>query len=380
MKRLSLWLIGAVALAMPLGRAVAQDAGRLNQLVSRIEARAEAMTADDKVPVSRGALFRGNLTDARHALEELALAGEPAIPGLTRLLGSRRAHLRANAAYGLGEVGGPKTVEPLVSVARDTNGAVRFHAALALGNTGSAAALPALNELASDREEAVRAVAIQVSGHLRDVLAAEAAETTDQKIAGLVKLCYSQPACSRLAAYGGAAVPPLIAALDDADRGNVSGAASALSRIGDARALEPLAAHFATSVQAGKPEMKFAQAIAEFRGREVWPYLKKLLEADLPTAQYYALERIGNFDHPERLETLRGFLTAQVAKNVHSTAPKGSEMQINPVAVTCEILARIGDKSFNEILAKIVAEAPSAEKSIVKPLAQKALDAIKQRG
>ena len=141
MKRLSLWWIGAVTLLMPLGRVGAQDAGRLNQLVSRIESRVEAMTPDDRLPVSRGALFRGNLVDVRRALDELAAAGEPAIPGLVRLLGSRRAHLRANAAYALGEVGGPKTVEPLLGAAKDLVGAVRYHVALALGNTGSAAAL-----------------------------------------------------------------------------------------------------------------------------------------------------------------------------------------------------------------------------------------------
>jgi len=361
------------------GSARADDAARLAQCETRLEARDASCLPDDKVPVSRAALFRAQ-EDARRALDELVGFGKSGIPALVRAAASGHAQMRANAAWGLGQIGGPATVDALVAASGDASPAVRFEVALALGNTASAAGLRALDKLSDDKDETVRATAIQTSAYLRDVLTAEEEPTPDKRIAALVRIAYTGPARARLVSYGGDAVRPLIAALDDTDRGIVSGAVQALARIGDARALDPLYNHFDASLKAGKAEIKFAQGLADFRGREVWPFLQKLLAVDCVPAVAYALDRIGNFDHPERLLTVTNFLQAQVDKGAHTEASRAGETQENLVAKACDILGRVGDKSVLPLLTKIKDEAPPADKSIVKPTAEHAIAQITARG
>lgn len=370
----SLWLA-----ATPAG---AQTAAKAAQLAARIEAREGGFLPDDKVPTSRASLFRGELLDARRALEELATLGADAIPQLTRLLGAKSAHLRANAAFGLGLVGGPRTAAVLVGAAADTSAAVRYQVTLALGNTCSPLSLAALNNLAGDGDDLVRNTAIQTSAALRDVLAAEQETTPDNKINALVRLAYAPPACSRLVAYGAQAVPALIAALDDKDRGVVAGAAATLARIGDPRGLEPLWNKLDASLKSEPPapELKFAQALGGFRSQEVWPYLLKLVELDNPAIALSGLQRMAEYPHPERADVLNKYLQKQIEKGVHREPARGSEMQVNAVASVCEVLALVGDKSSLGILKQVIDEAPPADKSIVKPMALKAKAAIEQRG
>jgi HEAT repeat protein len=379
MARWAQWAMVAV-LGLGVAPARAEDAARIQQLVGRIESRQAAFMADEQVPVSRAALFRGALTDVRRALDELARLSEPAVPALARLLGGAKVHLRANAAYALGVVGGPKTAPSLAGASNDAAAAVRYQVALALGNTCSTAALPALNKLAGDAHDVVRNAAIQVSGALRDVLDAEQEGTPAQRITKLVKLTYAQPACTRLAAYGAEAVPALIAALGDSDRGVIAGAAATLARIGDKQALEPLWTRLSASLKEGKPELKFAQALGEFRSPEVWPFLKKLLDSGHPAVAYFALQRMAELANPERTATLNTFLQQLIEKGTHREAARGSEMQVNPVASVCEVLALVGDKTSLPLLQQVISEAPPAEKSIVKPLAVRAKAAIEQRG
>lgn len=373
--------VGLLVVALMVGAAGAQEDANLNQLVTRIEGRVGAMRADADLPVSRAAIFRGPLASLRADIETLAAAGDAGVPGLTRLLGSNNGQLRANAAYGLGLVGLPSAAPALAAAAHDLLGGVRYQIAWALGNTGSAMALPALNELASDREPAVAATAVTAAGQLRDVLNAESAETPAQRIADLIPLASSQPAQYKLATYGAQAVPALIAALTNEDRAVTTGAANTLARIGDPSGLEPLSARFIATVDAGAPEFKFAQALAEYNNAAaVWPYLTALLDSTSPTVQQIALGRIARLDNPARLTVLQAFLDKAVNAGLHTATPAANEMQVNTVATAAEILGLIGDTSFVPILNRIINEAPDADKSIVKPIAEAALRAIHERG
>lgn len=377
------WCGLAAALLMS-GLATAQDAARMQQLVAQVEARSAAFWPGGRVLPGSAALFRGELADARQALEELIAMGEPAIPALGRLLQHPSAHCRANAAWALARIGGPKTAASLAAAAGDPNPGVRFQVAQALGYTASPAALPALDRLAGDADGTVRNEAVKTGGMLRDVLAAEQAATVEDRIGELVAIAASDVACARLISYGAAAVPALIKALDSEDRGVVTGAAYCLSRIGAAEGIEPLWTHFTASL-AQAPQTRLARFLAEYRNPAVWPHLVEILaNAELdekaPIAQQYVLERLATFDHPERLKTVNDFVQRQIQAGRHKTVVRGSTTTESPVAAACVLLGQIGDATSAALLDQIIAEAPPPEKSIVKPLAEAAKAAIAKRG
>lgn len=370
----------AVALALP---AAAQDAETAQRLLRQVLSQSSLYWPDGRVPPSRAALFRDQLEPARRTLEQLSELGERAIPALAELLRAPQAHARANAAYGLSRVGGPKTAPVLINAADDRHPGVRYQVTLALGYTSSAQALAALNKLAGDKEGAVRSAAIQTGAVLREILAAEQSETAEAKYAALVKLTANDNACAHLIRYGGEAVPALLQGLDSPDGGVVTGSAWCLAQIGDPRGLEPLWTRFTASLTK-VPQTMFAQALADYRNAGVWPYLVKLLEtaeADVaPAAQYYALERMKTLDHADRLKTIHAFLQRMMAKGTHKEVVRGPETEISPVAAACDVLEQVGDKTSLPLLNKIIDEAPAPAKSIVKPMAEQAKAAIEKRG
>lgn len=371
-----------LAMAWPVQ---AQDTAKVQQLVNRIENRAEAFWPDARVSTSRAPLFRGELSDVKGALDELVSLGDAAIPGLLRLLHNRSAQCRANAAYALAAVGGPAIVPPLAFATRDLSAGVRYQAAISLGYSASAGALVPLNVLAGDQDAAVRSAAVVTGGVLRDIIAAEAAPTPDEKLAELVALTGSEVACARLISYGAAAVPTLIKALDSKDQGVVTGATYCLSEIGDTAGLEPLWKRFEESLTK-TPDTRFARYIAAYRNPEVIRYLQQMLESPTvndkaPLAQYYALERLAVLDNPQRLGLANAFVKRQIEAKAHMTRVRSSTTaSLSPIATGCEVLGQIGDRSSLPLLEQIINEAPPPEQSIVKPLAEQAKAAILKRG
>lgn len=81
---------------------------------------------------------RNPVLNVNHAAEALALAGEPAVPALVEALRAEQEHVRASAAYGLGELGARAAgaVPALVAALDDAAPAVRFHVISALGLIG----------------------------------------------------------------------------------------------------------------------------------------------------------------------------------------------------------------------------------------------------
>lgn len=371
-------LAGAALVLAAVSVARGQEGSRAAQLSDQILRRAAAFLPDSEVRASRSALFRGELADLRALIEELASLGDAAVPSFSLLLRARSAHLRANAAWGLSLVGGPTTVAPLVRVLGDRVDGVRYQVALALGFSASVAALEPLNTLAGDAHTEVRTAAVRTGGMLRDILTAESLPNAPDRIAALVQLAYGEPACQRIVRYGAEAVAPLIQALDAQDKSVVTGAAECLARIGDPRGLEPLWSKFEASL-AGEPETKFAAHLARFQSPDVWPYLEKLLACKSAAAQYYALERLGSFEHPQRITAITGYINAQVAAGAHQAVIRGPQTDVNPLAEACRVLGLVGDASSVAVLDRVIAESPSADKSILKLLAEKAKEQLQRR-
>ena len=76
--------------------------------------------------------------NVNHVADALAVIGEPALAALVEALADPQEHVRASAAYGLGEMGALArgAVDALAGVVRDDTAAVRFHAISALGMIG----------------------------------------------------------------------------------------------------------------------------------------------------------------------------------------------------------------------------------------------------
>jgi HEAT repeat protein len=130
------------------------------------------------------------------------------VKGLIRALGYRKNSwkhrgVRRAAARALGQIGGPRAVEPLIAALKDVSWDVRDAATWALRQIGDPRAVKPLAAALKDRREDVHRVA----------------EFGDVSV-----------------------VEPLIAALKDSDEYVRKAAAGGLGRIGDARAVEPLCA------------------------------------------------------------------------------------------------------------------------------------------
>jgi HEAT repeat protein len=172
---------------------------------------------------------------------------------------------RLEAATALGDIGDVRAVEALLVALHDADPAVRAAAATALGKIGDGRAVQPLVEAFQDREETVRQAAIdalavmgaQNEGLLLDALVDDSKPIRQGALAALeghgyaprpdalgARYWIAKQQWDKVVEIGWAAVEPLIAAVADDDL--AAGAAGALGRIGDARALPallPLVAH-----------------------------------------------------------------------------------------------------------------------------------------
>ena len=82
---------------------------------------------------------RNQVLNINHVADALATIGVPAVAPLVEALGDPAEHVRASAAYGLGEMGAAAAgaVDALIRAVREDTAAVRFHAISALGMIGT---------------------------------------------------------------------------------------------------------------------------------------------------------------------------------------------------------------------------------------------------
>jgi len=141
-----------------------------------------------------------------------AMGDERAVPLLIDILASDHVHAVQAAAKGLGHIGAPEAIEPLINVFRqnwddDETITAWQVASKALAAIGEAALVPLIEGL-QDSNSVVRSGVIDALGQLRDTRA----------------------------------VDPLVRMLQDEDRQVRADAAEALGSIGDQNAVEPLVA------------------------------------------------------------------------------------------------------------------------------------------
>jgi hypothetical protein len=145
--------------------------------------------------------------------------------------------VRLNAAFELGQLKDPRTVEPLVAALRDADADMRRTAATALGEIKSPLAVEPLIALLKDSEAQVRYSAVAALGEIADPGAVEPLIPVLKDTEANVR----QNAAEWLGRLNDPrAVEPLIAALKDTEADVQLRAARALSEIKDARATEPL--------------------------------------------------------------------------------------------------------------------------------------------
>ncbi len=168
---------------------------------------------------------------AREQWVELALMGAPAVEPLVRTLNSDDERIRSEAAWTLGEIGDPASVEPLAGALADSN--VAPAAADALVAIGEASIAPVLGLLGEGTDTA-RSNAVEVLGRLR----------AQEAVPAIIELLQAggdrlhRRAVDALISIGAPAVTPLIPLLGGEEEGH-AGAVAALTGIGD-DAREPL--------------------------------------------------------------------------------------------------------------------------------------------
>lgn len=161
-----------------------------------------------------------------------------AVEPLIALLKDETSQNRDAAAVALGKLGDPRAVDPLIAFLRDATAWNRNTAALALGEIGDPQAIePLLAALAVENDQNTCHSIIVALDYFKDPRAIEAWLNTVRE-----KRCYLD--IRYLAAYGEAAVQPLVAALKEEDWQVQNTAVDALMLIGDP-AIDPMMAVYA---------------------------------------------------------------------------------------------------------------------------------------
>lgn len=205
-----------------------------------------------------------------------------AVDLLIEELESRNVHAAQEAAKGLGRIGSPRAIPPLIDVFRrdwdDTETVTAWQeAAKALAAIGEPA-IPVLLTALSDEDDDVRQGVIDALGQLQDPQA----------------------------------VPGLINMLDDAERAVREGAIDALGQIGDQQAIRPLVALLAD--KDGRVRYRACYALGDIGEVSVYEALMSALHDAEPDVRSAAVVNLGRMQgmhlprlvpdpHPERRRT-----------------------------------------------------------------------------
>jgi HEAT repeat protein len=196
---------------------------------------------------------------AARALGEIG--DKSALKTLVPALKDKDIKVRKEVAEALGTMGEP-AVGPLIQTLEDTDGEVREKAAKALGKMGDARAVGPLFTALHDSKSEVRKKAAKAL----DKLAWKPGDDSER-----VRYLIAKKKWADLVTIGASAVKPLIQALEDTDSKVRKGAAEALGKIGDTRAVGPLvhALKYEITLPSSRPSVQKAMrdALAKLEGR-----------------------------------------------------------------------------------------------------------------
>jgi HEAT repeat protein len=186
-------------------------------------------------------------------LEIVGQIGEPASPAVAQALRADSVAVRAWAAEAAGRINGSGSIRPLALAAGDADSTVRLAVVKALAGFSDAGVIEPLGRLLLDPSEEIRGEAIR---GLQSMVSVEGSTavfrrhlSSPDKIKILVEALFlSDPkktdrrdaASAVLGEIGRPAVEPLLAVLKGADRTAWPGAAGALGKAGDERAVAGL--------------------------------------------------------------------------------------------------------------------------------------------
>jgi len=220
------------------------------------EAAAESLAARGWKPANQRE--RALFSIARRMWKDAGSVGRKALEPLLAVLHNPDEEIRQGAAAAIGEIDDSGTVEPLFALMNAASGATQLEAALALARRGDSRAVNVLgsalevSSLLTEGNEryAIRAaealggirdpgaVSLLVSG-LYEPYVAYGRRDSDRPYDNLLEEIWPR-ALESLIKIGPMAVEALISALKDPNEGRRKGAAIALGRIGDTRAITPL--------------------------------------------------------------------------------------------------------------------------------------------
>ena len=215
-----------------------------------------------------------NMFSSRDSIPGMKSARD--VRGLIRLLKHRDLDVQYGAAEALGEIGDSGAVEPLIAALKnDEYSGVRWKAAEALSKIGAPAVEPLIGALSHDDDD-VRWKAAIALGEIGDPRAIEPL---------IILLCdedrfVKSHAALALGAIGEPAVNPLIRVLREGDGNLRWGAAIALGKIRDPRAIEPLIRALADKYENVRAES--ASSLATMGKPALGPLLQFLKFSDGP--------------------------------------------------------------------------------------------------
>ncbi len=212
-----------------------------------------AMSSTNKIIKYRAIRGLGNARDVRALPELLKMVdtwsmkhrvvgralikiGQPAVPGLLKLLESSKRDVRRGAAELLGEIADNRAIQPLADLLGDKEFFVRCAAGRALAKYGTRV-IPTLARLLKNSNNKARSEAATILGEMDDTRAAVALvsaldSTPDSYITSNI--------INALVKLGSKSIDPLLPILKKNGRKRIRNAMEALSRIPDPRVVAPL--------------------------------------------------------------------------------------------------------------------------------------------
>jgi HEAT repeat protein len=340
-------LIGLGADAVPplLDALQAKDQNLLaiyEQILARIPSASPALT---KLLATAHPVVRARAADIFSISKE-----KSAVPALLDALQGEHFTVRARAALALGKIGDSTAVQPLLHALKDSEDEVRIAACLALGLFKDPSTFDEItNVLLDDSKIEVRQAAAKALGHTRHPAALPyLMEALRDPFWWYEREVQAGDLFTAIEKLGAVAVEPLIEALQDKEGTVRRYAAGLLGRIGDPRAIEPLAMalydlhhdvgkasaealvnfgvnSFDNLVEAlSHPEMWIRihaiQALVEIKDPRVASILLEMLNDPEREVKRHVIEAMGELRNVSVLPALQSIMANRADRELHALA------------------------------------------------------------
>lgn len=278
-----------------------------------------------------------------------------AIPALMDALQGEFYTVRSRAALALGKIGDPKAIQPLLRLLKDPEDEVRSAACLALASFRDPSTFDDItNVLLDDPKIEVRQSAAKALGNTQHPAALPyLMEALHDSYWWYEREYAAGDLLTAIETMGGAAVAPLIEALQDKEGTVRKFAASLLGRLGDPRAIEPLGmALYDLHHEVGKvsaeslarfgvpalevlvealshPEMWIRihaiEALANIKDGRITPILLEMLKDPEREVKKQVIQSLGQRKDPRSMNALQEIVSNRGDRELHTLAKQALE-------------------------------------------------------